>query len=122
MIGGFVPREAVDELIPYADQEDFPNRLRSYVDQRLQMAVRGIDFAELVQKHRTQLELEWAVVDRRKNIAPGEEILQSVFSHFGAIYKKPKDTRLMAELMKSEEIDAEIKEVIERAVALVKKI
>jgi len=118
LAGGLLPREAVNELVPLAAHPDLAGIIRERVTARVAERLRAMDVEALVARERETLDREWDPPARRLVLAPGEEIINAVFAHFGTTYKKPGDTRAIAREIQAGEIAPEIKGVIARAVGL----
>jgi hypothetical protein len=72
----------------------------------------------LVQTQRAELEREWADEGQRTWLAPGEEILASVFHHVGAMFDKRSDAPSIARNMATNEIAPEIAVLVARVGAV----
>lgn len=77
-----------------------------------------MDIDTTVRSEREALDKEWSDPEERLQLAPGEEMLEAVFNHFGSDYKKPGDTRRIAKQMQTDEISAEVRGLIREAVSL----
>ena len=51
-------------------------------------------------------------------LAPGTEVVEAVFRYFGSEYVKRSDAVRIARAMRTDEIDSEIAEAIDHAIAL----
>ena len=78
----------------------------------------SLDCETIVNTERTQLASDWSNPKRRLELAPGSDLVEAVFAHFGATYRKPTDTERLARVMRREEIPAEIETLITRAASL----
>jgi hypothetical protein len=116
--GGLLPREVIAELIPRVDGPELAEAVRARLQQRVGEYVAGMDIDAIVRTQKAALDAEWGDPGRRLWLAPGEEFLGAVFSHFGTEYAKPKDAVRIAGEMTAEEIDPEIKDVLTAAVGL----
>ena len=116
--GGLFPRESATTLASEAQEDDLAKIILQVVEERLERHVGDLNIPKIVQAQKDVLDKEWADIDHRVQIAPGEEIVVAVFKHFGSDYKKPEDTGRIAKEMSQNEIPAEIKELIRKAVDL----
>jgi hypothetical protein len=118
LTGGLFPREFVEDSVPEVGKPDFSTPLRARIEERLKQHLDGLAIDSLVQRERDALEGEWADVNRRLTLAPGEEILSAVYSSFGTEYAKASDAKSIASEMESSEIVPEITQLIKEVVAL----
>jgi hypothetical protein len=116
--GGLLTRESVVALAPSINEADFSNILREQIESRVSSHLGDLHIENVINRERQLLDSEWSNSTRRLELAPGEELVNAVFQHFGSEYKKPKDTKWIAGAMVKEEIDDEIKELVQRVVAL----
>ena len=72
-------------------------------------------------REKQELDEVWADPSNHLHVAPGEEILEAMFSKLGSAYHKTTDAARIAKEMLPDEIDQEIIKVIEKARALVSK-
>jgi hypothetical protein len=89
---GLLPKEALSALLPKVNDADFVSHLRDIIESRISHHLDELKLDELVRIEIGTLNDEWAETERHLHLAPGEEIISAVFHHFGAEYKKPKDT------------------------------
>lgn len=111
---GLLPRESVSALLPRVHDADFPILLREVIESRISTHLDTLNLDEIVCAETEALNAEWANSERHLYLALGDEIVSAVFRHFGAEYRKPKDTVRIAREMKADEIDAEVKETIQQ--------
>ena len=106
-------REQIDALSSQAS-DDLSQLRHSRVREwcSMQFSVERID--EIVWRARQRLEQEWNQDGAPLGLAPGEEILDTVFQHFGLRYRK-SDAAKIAAAMTADQIDREIRNLIERA-------
>ncbi len=116
--GGFLPRDQIRTFTSHIHQPDFASILRDEIQQRVNQHLADIDIEAVVQKQRETLGRAWADEGMRASIAPGDEIVSSVFKHFDSGFRKTRDGALIARNMCAAEIDPEMRTVLERAVAL----
>lgn len=119
---GLLPRDIVMGLSHKTHFKHFPRIIRKKIETRIKghLDLLGID--KVVQRVRAMLEDEWSDTQRRLWIAPGEEIIATVFHHFGSEYKKPNDTVRIAREMREDEIADEINNLIRKAVAMTNRL
>lgn len=118
--GGLLSREMIEKLLPHAQDPKLSKILREEIRSRMDDHLSKIDLDTIVREQTAALDSEWADPKRRLSLAPGEEILENVFEHFGAHYEKGDDTVRIAREMGADEIDSEIKSLIEQAINLTK--
>ena len=116
--GGLLPRASVASLAAEAHADDLARRLREVIDANIAGHLNGLDLDEIVNSQRSALDVEWRVVERRVEIAPGEELVSAVFRHFGSEYNKSKDTERIAEQMEAAEVPDEMRILIKRITSL----
>lgn len=116
--GGFLPRDAIPALLPYAGSADLAAMLREDIEGRIGKHLDALEIAEVVRRANERLACEWADTERRPEIAPGEEIVAAVFRRYGSNYNKRSDTALIAGQMRVDEVDLEIEGLIRRIVGL----
>ncbi len=120
--GGLLTREAATTLRTAATSRDLPQQVyRAIKLQAGQFLVRS-DVGRVVREQKRVLDEEWADLVRRRLIAPGEEILDTVFRRFGMRYKKHSDTLLIAQHMQASEIPDEIAELLQKVVAFTNRV
>ena len=116
--GGLLPRDMVKSLAPLAHRRDLPGRLRGKMRARLEEHLADVDVDQLVLSERQTLDSEWPDSEKRQQLAPGEEILEAVFHHFGSEYRKTRDAVRIAQHMQADEITCEINELLKKATSL----
>ncbi len=116
--GGLLTREAVTRLITEGDVQTLPQTVYEAVRAELESYLNEEHIKQVVEEQKEMLDTEWSNPEQRRNIAPGEEIIDAVFQRFGVRYKKPRDTVRIAEEMQPEEIAPEIHDLVRRAVGL----
>lgn len=117
---GLLPRESVSALLPRVQDADFPKLLREAIESRISKHLETLNLDEIVRAETEILDTEWAASERHLYLAPGDEIVSAVFRHFGAEYRKPKDTVRIAREMKPDEIDTEVKETIQQVATMLR--
>jgi hypothetical protein len=116
--GGLFPRELAVEMASRAHRKDLPRLLRGKMTTRVNDYLGDVDLDALVDSTREALNGEWSDPEKRLWLAPGEEILASVFNNLGSEYTKPGDAVRIAKEMRDDEIPSEIKMLMGRAVSL----
>jgi predicted ATPase len=116
--GGLIEKTEAEALVPLARDQGLAAALRAYLANRLKVYKEGIDLEAIVLNEKTELETEWKDPKRQLALVPGEEVLDKVFQHFGFTYAKTKDAAKIARMMKVEEIDEEIKCIVQKVVGL----
>lgn len=115
---GLVPSEMVDRFATQVHEPELPALVRKAVETRADTVISGLDLESLVQAERAALDADWNDTDSRLSLAPGAEILERVFLHFGGDFNKRNDGPRIAEEMHADEIEPEIIGLIERVVKL----
>lgn len=116
--GGLLPRDMAASLAPMAHRRDLPRILRGRIKSRLDEHLAAVDVDQLVSSERQAMNSDWSDPEKRQQLAPGEEILASVFNHFGSEYKKTRDAVRIARHMHADDISDEIKELLKKAASL----
>jgi len=118
---GLLPRKIALNLVPKTNEDNLAQLIQKEIESRVSLHISDLRIDQLVSLQRQELDREWANSQQHLSLSPGEEIINKVFHHFGAGYKKPSDTERIAREMKADEIADEIKELIEKTVALTKR-
>ncbi len=116
--GGMLTREEASALASHAQSPDLAKRLMEAMTSRVEQHFDSLHVDEIVLAERAALSEEWSDPERRLQIAPGEEVVQAVYRHFGGEYVKPSDTVGIAREMQADELSPEIIEIIRTAIAL----
>ncbi len=116
---GFLPSDLADELAQYVTADDLPQRVLTSIEESLRSRVQELDVLKVVEAEHALLAHEWTNVERRLYHAPGEEILSRVFRHFGATFEKAHDAPRIAQKMRANDLDAEMKALLSRINLLV---
>jgi hypothetical protein len=117
--GGVFPRELAAKLSAEARAEDLAAQIESAIRNRLEGYLGGLGLEKLVKLERETLAAEWTDVNRRLELAPGEEIVEAVFQLFGLNYAKPSDTHRIARCLRPDEVDAELRSIVSHIATLV---
>jgi putative ATP-dependent endonuclease of the OLD family len=118
LVGGLLPRNLAMELASEAKSQGLEKILRERIEIHAANQLAGLDIEGVVSRQREILEKEWSDSGLHLALAPGGDILESVFRYFGTEYKKPEDTVRIAKEMTEQEIPDEIKDLITTALAL----
>lgn len=118
LIGGFLPREAVEALVKDVHRKTLPSNVYRAVEAHVKPYITKLRIEELVIEQKAALDEEWLDEGSRLTIAPGTEILEAVFSSFGVRYRKVADTKRIAQAMHTDEIDDEIVGLLRRSAGL----
>lgn len=118
LVGGLLPRETVARLASQAKDPNLSYILHQEIQSRLDHHMDEINLEKIVTDQREALQRDWSERERRLMLAPGQEIIEKVFQHFEARYKKPDDTARIAKAMTREDIPEEIHELIEKIKSL----
>jgi putative ATP-dependent endonuclease of OLD family len=87
------------------------DRVRSeYSRQKEKLEQLEENLQEIVKKQTELVEQSWAA--KKKDLVPGDCLLDEVCKEFGARFNKEKDSTRLASLMKEDEIDSEIKAML----------
>jgi predicted ATPase len=118
--GGLFSREMAMDLVPMAMDPTLPTIVVEKLQTRMagHLAEINLNLPAIVEARRKDLNALWSDEAQRLRLVPGEEVLKAVFEHFGLQFNKTQDNERIARLMKAEEIDPEIQELIHRAAAL----
>lgn len=108
----------ITELAPEVDTRGLPAKLKRALSLRFASRVQAMDWKRCVREERARLAVEWADLGKRLCVTPGEEILTLVFRECGSKYRKTDDAVRIARAMREDEIPAEIREIVERAIRL----
>ncbi len=129
LTGGLLPREAMEELAARlkVNWPASPGKTQAMIIEEIVQDKIKTQFERLLESGEVMEAVERAVEDHAVawhggsyDRAPGEEVLDEVFRAFGSRYRKPQDTALIASVMSKDEIDQEIREIIEQVHALVR--
>jgi hypothetical protein len=112
--GGFLNRDEVKNLTPLVGAPDFENELAKTIKSRVLPQISKKTIVSIAKSERRKLNLEWKNIPRRREIAPGADILEYVFKHFGARFDKKRDGTRLATAMRVEDIPDEIRILLER--------
>lgn len=115
---GLLPSEQLGELTSQVASPSFLTQVGKVITDRVDSVVSKIDLDALIQRERETLDAAWSDPDQQLCLAPGAEILEHVFRHFGARFDKRNDSPRIAAEMSKEEIDPEIDGLIERVTEL----
>lgn len=112
--GGMLDRESVLRLARHAHASDLASRVGATIDQRLARG-RPRRLAPIIDAERRRLQRQWIEPANRRRLAPGSEILTTVFGEHGLVFRKPDDTVRIAKLMPDSHIPSEILAILRRA-------
>ncbi|HSH82633.1 MAG TPA: hypothetical protein VLA19_29220 [Herpetosiphonaceae bacterium] len=118
LAGTLLPRDAADSLADVAENEDLASRIYEAVEANLARSLDRNRIATVVNAQKETLDADWSDPSMHLTIAPGEEIVDQVFQNFDLRYKKSVDAERIAKEMHIDEIQEEIKELIQRIIAL----
>lgn len=116
--GGLLTRDLITGLRADVQNPELATVLTERLQERVRDHLATLDLQKIVEHHREVLDAAWAVKADRLKLVPGEEVVAGIFAHFGTEYRKPQDTERLARVMQRDEIDPEIVDFINRAVAL----
>ncbi|MFN3653391.1 MAG: ATP-dependent nuclease [Armatimonadota bacterium] len=119
LVGGLLPRESARDLVSSSNPETLGRDAEEKIRNHVEGAITGLRLEALVKDLQEELVDAWADPERRRELAPGEEVLQRVFQHFGSNYRKPKDTVHIAEHLGADDIAPELQELVRRIGALI---
>jgi hypothetical protein len=85
---------------------------------RVEEDIANLDITEVVDSEREALHKEWSNLEKRLELAPGEEVLAAVFEYVGAQLNKSTDTARIARKMRKDEIPVERKSLIDGVISL----
>jgi predicted ATPase len=111
--GGWLDIKEVKDLIPGAAQTGLGNRVVKAIQARLKAHFDPAEIKKLVTVEQKRLKVDWSNPGSHTEIAPGEEILQSVFSEYGVKFSKTRHGVLIAKAMNRDEIAPELVTLLE---------
>jgi predicted ATPase len=115
--GGLLPREEVPDLLALPEGASLEDEIARRIRSRFEARLNAVQVAAVVAEERRVLDAAWSG-DAILDLAPGEEVISSIFREFSATFKKTKDAPRIARAMHEPDIPAEINEVLRRVVAL----
>jgi putative ATP-dependent endonuclease of the OLD family len=118
LVGGWIAREETAQLASLVKEPRLATILNKHIRERVRTQLSELEVAKVIGVERRRLQAEWRDVQRRRFLAPGEEIISSVFQRFGLTYRKTKDGERIAGHMAAGQIHPEIRELISRVNAL----
>ncbi|MGA5194711.1 AAA family ATPase [Streptomyces exfoliatus] len=102
-------------VISRGDQ-DFTNALQEQLKLALdQLAELSSEIDKVKEECANDIQVDWAL--RKSEMVPGDELLDRVFQRFGQRFNKRQDALRVAREMKSDEIPAEMAELVRRLVS-----
>jgi hypothetical protein len=111
---GLLPTNMISELIRRAHDHDLANHLHEAIRKRVDDELTRLNLDAIVLRERNTLDEAWGETESILSLAPGSEILEYVFASYGGRFKKASDGPRIAQAMKTEEIDEEIRELLGR--------
>jgi hypothetical protein len=117
--GGFLGPADVLALAGSASADDLATLIRERIKTRVGSAVDALQIDKIVADQQIELAREWSDKQRRREIAPGAEIVDAVFRHVGGHYAKPQDTERIAQALKSDEVVPDLRSLLDAAASLV---
>ncbi len=115
---GLLPKEAVPILALHTSDPELSALILQEIKTHFEEHLAGIQLDTNIASEKEALDAVWAISENRVQLAPGEEILTEVFCKLGSEYHKPKDTIRIANEMRPNEIDDEIKDILRRVYEL----
>ena len=109
---GLLNREDANNLLPFVDRADFAVRLRRSVRGRVDREASLERITLLVAAHKKRLNAEWRRRSARSELAPGQEILEAVYSSVGSSFRKTLDGPELARQMNAEEVPPELLDIL----------
>ena len=106
-VHGPLSSDAGDELASRDDDSDLADAIAGSMESRIKQHLDKLDIKSVVQTQQEALAKEWADKHQQRHLAPGEELVDAVFQHFGARYNKSRDAVRIAKAMHHDEIDPE---------------
>lgn len=119
---GFVTPDTVTVLATEASLKSLPQKVYRAVKAEIAPHLTKARIEEIVITLKKTLDDEWQDPDQREYLAPGAEILDAVFGHFGVRYRKPADTVRIAQHMSAGEIAPEIMQLLRKASGLAARV
>jgi predicted ATP-dependent endonuclease of OLD family len=99
-----------------SDDSSFEERvIEELLNQRTELENRRESLHEIVEEKRQYIEHVWQGTDLEAKIAliPGDELLKNICEDFEVSFKKDKDSARLAEFMDVDEIDPEIRDLLQ---------
>lgn len=109
-----LPRDTIEALATQTHRKSLWESVYKAVRNHLKPHLSKESIKNLVLEQKEILDSDWSNEDQILAIAPGEAILDAVFSKFEVQYNKSKDVERIAKQMSEEEIDDEIKQLLRR--------
>jgi predicted ATPase len=116
-VGDMQVREMFDSLASESASMTLPQQIRGVAQTWIDEKFSEDKVAAVIAEQRSRLEVEWAQPGGPLRIAPGSEILDAVFQHFGLRYRK-RDAGRLAEVMLVQDIADEVRMLVEQASGL----
>jgi len=117
--GAFLPDTALENLIGETKGVDLNvmiDKIYRAISKTLSDKCSKKRIENIVEQQTSIINKIWAEgkIEEKKRIVPGEDVLKRVFKNFGLRYDKVKDGERIAQQMKADEIQPEIKSVLEK--------
>ena len=110
----------IAELSPKAKSPRLDSIIESSIKKRSLEFQRKLNIRKIVAAERRKLDKQWKKSENHSFLAPGSELVEAVFAHFGVSYSKPADTKLIATKLSAAQIPHEINALIKRIQSLPK--
>lgn len=117
LLRGFLERETAERLIPLGDGDKnaLIDAIHKAVSDHIGSQYSKARLRSIVNGEIKKLDQEWKDQATRWKIVPGADALELVFKKYGAgTFHKEKDGRRIARAMKVEDINQELKDLLER--------
>lgn len=116
--GGLMTRDIGERLSSRADGPNLAEALREELRSRVEKHLVELELDAIVSEQKEALNSEWTGTEVHKNLAPGAEVLEAVFEHFGSSYDKSKDARRIAQYLREEDVPEELRSLIAKVAGL----
>ncbi len=116
---GLIPRSAVAGLSrEWADADELTKRVEAEMEAELATHISTLDLPTLVRSVLLEIGTAWKDPIIRRNLAPGEEVLDSVFRRFGGEFHKRTDSPRIARAMEAGDLAPELGRLLDAARSL----
>jgi predicted ATPase len=112
---GLLPDFVTQQLVEQVGATDLAEVVAVAISEQVRAHLASLDLAARVATIEADLQVMWQHRSERLRLAPGEELLASVFKRFGAEYTKRTDCLRIARKLRTEFIPTEFRELVARA-------
>lgn len=117
---GYLGHLIVREDQEYIIKESKTGNLNKALDEKIREKLERIpDIERVIDDVKNTLDSSWSDASYRRQFAPGADILSLIFREYGAKFEKTRDGVALLKEINEDEIDSEIKDILERIYNLV---